>query len=116
MLTDRWAEMSLWSGRKTGLAGLPVEGRLPGFDGATGWLNSPPLAVPDLRGKVVLVDFWTYTCINWLRTLGYLRAWAEKVYPNLTYFNEAPKGGHFAAWEEPQLFAEEMRATFKPLR
>ncbi len=70
--------MSWWSGRKTGLAALPVEGRLPGFDGATGWLNSAPLAAADLHGKVVLVDFWTYTCINWLRTLGYLRAWAEK--------------------------------------
>jgi thiol-disulfide isomerase/thioredoxin len=51
---------------------------LPGFDGATGWLNSPPLEATELRGKVVLVDFWTYTCINWLRTLGYVRAWAEK--------------------------------------
>jgi thiol-disulfide isomerase/thioredoxin len=57
---------------------LPVEGHLPGFDGATGWLNSPPLAAEDLRGKVVLVDFWTYTCINWLRTLAYVRAWAER--------------------------------------
>jgi thiol-disulfide isomerase/thioredoxin len=55
-----------------------VESRLPDFDGATGWLNSAPLAPEDLRGKVVLVDFWTYTCINWLRTLGYLRAWADK--------------------------------------
>jgi thiol-disulfide isomerase/thioredoxin len=55
-----------------------AEGRLPGFDGATGWLNSPPLTPDDLRGKVVLTDFWTYTCINWLRTLGYVRAWAEK--------------------------------------
>jgi thiol-disulfide isomerase/thioredoxin len=52
--------------------------RLPGFAGATGWLNSPPLDSDDLRGKVVLVDFWTYTCINWLRTLGYVRAWSEK--------------------------------------
>ena len=56
----------------------PVEGHVPGFDGATGWLNSPPLAAADLRGKVVLVDFWTYTCINWHRTLAYVRAWAEK--------------------------------------
>jgi thiol-disulfide isomerase/thioredoxin len=57
---------------------LPVEGRMPSLDGATGWLNSPPLTVAGLRGSVVLVDFWTYTCINWLRTLSYLRAWADK--------------------------------------
>ena len=42
------------------------------------WLNSPPLTAQALRGKVVLIDFWTYTCINWLRTLPYVRAWAEK--------------------------------------
>jgi thiol-disulfide isomerase/thioredoxin len=59
-------------------ANLRTETRLPGFDGATGWLNSGPLTPEDLRGKVVLVDFWTYTCINWLRTLGYVRAWHEK--------------------------------------
>jgi thiol-disulfide isomerase/thioredoxin len=59
-------------------APLPVEGHLPGFDGATGWLNSPPLTAADLRGKVVLVQFWTFTCINWLRTLPYVRAWAHK--------------------------------------
>ena len=57
---------------------LRLESRLPGFEGATGWLNSAPLTAADLSGKVVLVDFWTYTCINWLRTLGYVRAWAEK--------------------------------------
>ena len=57
---------------------LPVESRLPGFDGAGGWLNSPPLTPDGLRGSVVLVDFWTYTCINWLRTLGHVRAWAER--------------------------------------
>ncbi len=57
---------------------LPVEGSLPSLDGATEWLNSPPLTAAGLRGKVVLVDFWTYTCINWLRTLPYVRAWAEK--------------------------------------
>jgi pimeloyl-ACP methyl ester carboxylesterase len=44
------------------------------------------------------------------------RSWAEKVYPNLVYFTEADKGGHFAAWEEPQLFSEEMRAAFSSLR
>jgi thiol-disulfide isomerase/thioredoxin len=57
---------------------LPVEGQLPSFSGATGWLNSPPLTATDLRGRVVLVNFWTYTCINWLRQLPYVRAWAEK--------------------------------------
>jgi thiol-disulfide isomerase/thioredoxin len=59
-------------------AALAVEGHLPGFDGATGWLNSSPLTPAELRGRVVLVDFWTYTCINWLRTLAFVRAWAAK--------------------------------------
>lgn len=57
---------------------LPVEGHLASFEGATNWLNSDPLTPDGLRGRVVLVDFWTYTCINWLRTLPYLRAWATK--------------------------------------
>ena len=59
-------------------ARLPDEGELPSLDGATGWLNSPPLTPAGLRGKVVVVNFWTYTCINWLRQLPYLRAWAAK--------------------------------------
>jgi thiol-disulfide isomerase/thioredoxin len=59
-------------------ARLPDEGELPSLDGATGWLNSPPLTPAGLRGKVVLADFWTYTGINWLRQLPYLQAWAEK--------------------------------------
>jgi thiol-disulfide isomerase/thioredoxin len=57
---------------------LPIEGELPSLGGATGWLNSPPLTAAGLRGKVVLIDVWTYTCINWLRTLPYVRAWGEK--------------------------------------
>ena len=57
---------------------LPVEGHLPSFAGATGWLNSEPLMPERLRGRVVLVDFWTYTCVNWLRTLPYVRAWDAK--------------------------------------
>ena len=57
---------------------LPIEGRLASFAGATRWLNSEPLTPEGLRGRVVLVDFWTYTCVNWLRTLPYVRAWAAK--------------------------------------
>ncbi|MBS0451421.1 MAG: redoxin family protein [Proteobacteria bacterium] len=57
---------------------LPVEGNFPSLAGATGWINSAPLSAEGLRGKVVLVDFWTYSCINCLRTLPYVRAWAQK--------------------------------------
>jgi thiol-disulfide isomerase/thioredoxin len=57
---------------------VPYRSALPSLERATEWLNSPPLTAEALRGKVVLVDFWTYTCINWLRTLPYVRAWAEK--------------------------------------
>src|SRR3954447_8546457 len=57
---------------------FPVEGALPAFDGATTWLNSAPLTPAGLRGRVVLVSFGTYTCINWLRSLPYVRAWADK--------------------------------------
>jgi len=59
-------------------AALPVEGNLPSLAGATAWINSPPLSAQQLRGKVVLVDFWTYSCINCLRTLPYLSGWYAK--------------------------------------
>lgn len=59
-------------------ATLPVEGNLPPLEGAVQWLNSPPLSAQALKGKVVLVDFWTYSCINCLRTLPYVKAWADK--------------------------------------
>jgi thiol-disulfide isomerase/thioredoxin len=59
-------------------AQLPIEGEFPSLRGATGWLNSQPLSAASLRGKVVLVEFWTYSCINWLRTLPHVRAWAER--------------------------------------
>jgi len=55
-----------------------VEGSLPALDGATSWLNSPPLARDSLRGKVVLIDFWTYSCINCLRSLPYISGWHQK--------------------------------------
>jgi thiol-disulfide isomerase/thioredoxin len=54
------------------------QSELTSLEFANEWLNSPPLTAPALRGKVVLIDFWTYTCINWLRQLPYVRAWAEK--------------------------------------
>ena len=57
---------------------LPVEGQLPDLSGAVTWLNSPPLTADALRGHVVLVDFWTYSCINCLRALPYVEAWAKK--------------------------------------
>ena len=57
---------------------LFVEDIQPSFAGATAWLNSPPLTAEVLKGKVVLVDFWTYSCINCLRAIPYVRAWAEK--------------------------------------
>jgi thiol-disulfide isomerase/thioredoxin len=57
---------------------LPIEGTMPPLDGAVEWLNSPPLTAAALRGKVVLIDFWTYSCVNCLRTLPYVRAWYDK--------------------------------------
>jgi cytochrome c biogenesis protein CcdA/thiol-disulfide isomerase/thioredoxin len=57
---------------------LTVEGTMPPLSGAVEWLNSSPLTAEGLRGKVVLVDFWTYSCINCLRAIPYVRAWAEK--------------------------------------
>lgn len=59
-------------------AALPVEAVIPSLDGAVDWLNSPPLTIEGLRGKVVLVDFWTYSCINCLRAIPHVRAWAER--------------------------------------
>ena len=74
-MTGQWP---MPAGLHSQAADLPVEGRLASFDGATGWLNSDPLTPAALLGKVVLVDFWTYTCVNWLRQLPYVRAWADR--------------------------------------
>ena len=57
---------------------LPVTGELQSLGSATGWINSQPLTPAGLRGRVVLIDFWTYTCINWMRQLPYVRAWSER--------------------------------------
>ncbi|MFM0231455.1 cytochrome c biogenesis protein DipZ [Paraburkholderia sediminicola] len=77
-VSDAGAMMRASQGASGGAAALPVEGVLPTLNGAVQWLNSPPLTVQDLRGKVVLVDFWTYSCINCLRSLPYVKAWAQK--------------------------------------
>jgi thiol-disulfide isomerase/thioredoxin len=61
---------------------LPVEGVAPPLGGATTWLNTEPLTVSELLGKPVLIEFWTLTCINWIRTLPYVRAWSEKYRTN----------------------------------
>ena len=75
-MTSTGAGIAFLHGSPTGRIGGQSE--LASLERANAWLNSPPLTPADLRGKVVLVDFWTYTCINWLRTLPYVRAWAEK--------------------------------------
>jgi cytochrome c biogenesis protein CcdA/thiol-disulfide isomerase/thioredoxin len=69
---------AMMSARGAGASALPVIGKLPPLDGATEWLNSPPLTADGLRGHVVVFDFWTYSCINCLRALPYVKAWYEK--------------------------------------
>ncbi len=73
-------EVAMLSATKSVLHGMEIvtDNGLASLRSATTWLNSPPLTAEDLRGKVVLVDFCTYTCVNWLRTLPYLRAWDAK--------------------------------------
>jgi cytochrome c biogenesis protein CcdA/thiol-disulfide isomerase/thioredoxin len=66
---------------QTPVGALPIEGVMPPLTGATAWLNSPTLSTESLKGRVVVVDFWTYSCINCVRTLPYLRAWAAKYRP-----------------------------------
>ncbi|WP_303637796.1 cytochrome c biogenesis protein DipZ [Stenotrophomonas tuberculopleuritidis] len=71
--------MMMMAGATAGAdAPLPMEGTLPALDGATGWLNSPPLSREQLRGKVVLIDFWTYSCINCLRAMPFVHEWAQR--------------------------------------
>ena len=77
MSTQTWRDRAA---RALGVAAtdLPIEGTLPSFEGANLWLNSEPLTPSRLRGHVVVVQFWTYTCINWLRTQAYFRAWGQR--------------------------------------
>jgi cytochrome c biogenesis protein CcdA/thiol-disulfide isomerase/thioredoxin len=77
-LLDRLHPRDTKTGNVAVTATLPIEGKMPSIAGAVEWLNSKPLTTDALRGKVVLVDFWTYSCINCLRSIPYVRAWAEK--------------------------------------
>jgi thiol-disulfide isomerase/thioredoxin len=74
----RAAAMTIAAAQFNSVASANARSELSAFDGATTWLNSAPLTSTGLHGKVVLVDFWTYSCINWRRQLPYVRAWAEK--------------------------------------
>ena len=78
VMSDGPAMMMMRGGAAEPDREFPVEGTLPSLAGATAWLNSPPLTADGLKGHVVLVDFWTYSCINCLRSIPYVRAWAEK--------------------------------------
>ena len=83
-LIDRFRPVAYATGSNESVSAHPSavelghEGSFPGFDGAVKWLNSPPLKRDQLKGKVVLIDFWTYSCINCLRAIPYVEAWAEK--------------------------------------
>ncbi len=78
MMSGNNAMMMKGGPKQAAAEALPVEGTMPSLDGAVQWLNSSPLTAESLKGKVVLVDFWTYSCINCLRAIPYVRAWAEK--------------------------------------
>jgi thiol-disulfide isomerase/thioredoxin len=68
-----------WAKRpSTGTLLLSSEGHIPSFDGASAWLNSSPLTPADVSGKTILLQFWTFTCVNWTRTLPYVHAWADR--------------------------------------
>jgi thiol-disulfide isomerase/thioredoxin len=93
---------------------LAVEGELPALGGATAWLNSQPLTAAGLRGKVVLIEVWTYTCINWLRQLPYVRAWAEK-YKNqglVVIGVHAPEFGFEKNLDNVRRAAKDLRVNF----
>ena len=72
------AAMTIAAAQFNDIAAAKARSELAAFDGATAWLNSEPLKSTGLQGRVVLVDFWTYSCINWRRQLPYVRAWADK--------------------------------------
>jgi thioredoxin family protein len=95
-------------------AHLPAEGTLPALNGATTWLNSEPLTPESLRGKVVIADFCTYTCINWLRSLPYVRAWDERYRGDglVTIGIHTPEFSFEHGLDNVQPALEQMRVTY----
>ena len=81
VMNDRTSTNSMMMTAAAAAPGPGVEGQLPSLAGATSWLNSPPLTPEALRGKVVLIDFWTYSCINCLRALPYVKSWYARYAP-----------------------------------
>src|SRR4051812_26448922 len=78
LLTASALSLALIFGTMATKRGEPAKKIRPSFSGATSWLNTQPLTLAGLRGKVVLIDFWTFTCINWRRTLPFIREWSLK--------------------------------------
>ena len=78
LLAAQFGVLGCANAQSAAVSSLPFEGHLPPLDSENGWLNSEPLKAPGLRGKVVLINFCTYTCINWQRQLPYIRAWSAK--------------------------------------
>jgi thiol-disulfide isomerase/thioredoxin len=93
---------------------LPIEDQLPSLAGATGWLNSEPLTAESLRGRPVLIEFWTFTCINWIRTLPYVRSWYEKYHDDglLVLGVHTPEFGVEREIEHVRRAAAEMRIDY----
>ena len=112
----------MMSGKPSG--GLPIEGDIPSLRGATAWLNSPALSSEELRGKVVLVDFWTYSCINCLRALPYVKTWYAKykdhglvvigVHAPEFAFEKLPSGGVEPLRAELEAFLDAVRTGKEP--
>src|SRR3954468_19297893 len=78
LTTGRFTMLRTWQQPLHPIETSATGNELAALGSATAWINSPPLTAMALKGKVVLVQFWTFTCINWLRTLPYIRAWAER--------------------------------------
>jgi hypothetical protein len=109
---DSDAEVIRAPNREARVDRIRTEGRMPEIDGATGWINTTPLEASQLRGKVVVVEFWTYSCINWRRQLPYVRAWAER-YPDLVVLGvHTPEFGFEHATDRVQRAVRAMQIPY----